>query len=120
MLETLGRELCRWGRTARWSADGLRRAWTDEKSFRQWVWVNIGSGLLALVVDLTGAERALIVALGLMILVVELLNTAIETTVDYISPAQDPRARKAKNCGSAAVAVMALAGGFALVILLWG
>ncbi len=120
MLKTLGQELRRLGRTARWSAQGLGRAWADEKSFRQWIAVNAVSVLLALILDLTAAERALIVALGLLILVAELLNTAIEATVDYISPAQDPRARKAKDCGSAAVALTAVAGAVAWMFVLWG
>ena len=57
---------------------------------------------------------------GLMVLVAELLNTAIEETVDYISLAQDPRAGRAKDAGSAAVAVAALAGGVAWGIILIG
>jgi diacylglycerol kinase (ATP) len=54
------------------------------------------------------------------VLVMELVNTAIEETVDYISTAHDPRAGRAKDAGSAAVAVAAIAGGVAWVVVLVG
>ena len=70
--------------------------------------------------DLTPGERALILALGLLLLAAELINTAIEEVVDHISPGPDPRAKKAKDCGSACVALAALAGGVAWVVVLVG
>ena len=70
--------------------------------------------------DLTPAERGLILALGLLILVAELFNTAIEEAIDYISTDQDPRAGRAKDCGSAAVALTAIAGGVAWLVILLG
>ena len=75
---------------------------------------------MALLLDLTGGERALILALGLLILAAELLNTALEETVDYISGDQNPRAGKIKDCGSAVVAVTAIAGGVAWLAVLVG
>ena len=62
----------------------------------------------------------LIVALGVLILAAELMNTAIEETVDYISTDHDPRAGRAKDAGSAAVAVTAIAGGLAWLVILLG
>jgi len=53
-------------------------------------------------------------------LVAELLNTAIEEVVDYISTKDHPRAKKAKDCGSAAVAVAAIAAGLAWLVVLAG
>lgn len=82
--------------------------------------VNILSIGLSLVVEMTPAERALIWALGLLILAAELMNTGLEEVVDYLSKDIDPRAKKAKDCGSAAVALTALAGGLAWVVLLVG
>jgi diacylglycerol kinase (ATP) len=78
---------------------------------------NVFSAALAFSVDLTPAERALILALGLLILAAELINTAIEEVVDHILPVIDPRAKKAKDCGSACVALTALA---AWVVVLVG
>jgi diacylglycerol kinase (ATP) len=54
------------------------------------------------------------------VLAAELINTAIEEVVDHISPGLDPRAKKAKDCGSACVALAALAAGVAWVVVLVG
>ena len=82
--------------------------------------VNLASAVLAFSLDLTVAERGLILALGLLVLAAELMNTGLEEVVDYISKAEDPRAKKAKDCGSAAVALTAIAGGVAWVVVLIG
>ena len=120
MRDMLLAEARRFGNTVVWSVQGWRAAWASEKSLRQWTVVNAISAGLALVLDLSGGERALILALGLLILVTELMNTAIEEVVDYLSTAPDPRAAKAKDCGSAAVAVAAIAGGVAWLAVLIG
>jgi diacylglycerol kinase (ATP) len=113
-------ELRRFANTCRWSLDGWRSAWATEKSLRQWTIANVLSATLALTLDLTPAERALILALGILVLAAELLNTAIEETVDYISREQDPRAGRAKDCGSAGVALTAIAAGVAWLVILIG
>ena len=113
-------EVMRIGNTARWSWQGWCAAWASEKSIRQWSVVNILSALLALGLDLTGGERALILALGMLVLAAEVINTALEDTVDYISTDQNPRAGKIKDCGSAVVAITAIAGGVAWLAILWG
>jgi diacylglycerol kinase (ATP) len=104
--------------TTVWSWQGWQAAWASEKSLRQWTIVNVLSGVAALALDLTTAERALILALGLLILAAELANTAIEEIVDHIIREQHPVAKKAKDCGSALVALTALAGGVAWVVIL--
>lgn len=101
-----------------WSWAGTRDAWANEHSFRTWVWANLVSGLLAFLLPLGGAERALILALGVNVLAVELINTAIERTVDYISREDHEMARRAKDAGSAGVAVAAIAAGVAWVVVL--
>lgn len=106
--------------TCLWSWNGFRAAWASDKTLRQWTLVNIASAALAFALDLTAGERALILALGLILLAAELLNTAIEEVVDYISTEIDPRARKAKDCASAGVALAALAGGVAWGVILIG
>jgi diacylglycerol kinase (ATP) len=113
-------ELRRIGNTARWSWQGVAATWSREKSFRQWAGVNVASAALAFALPLTPGERGLILALGLLVLVAELVNTAIEETVDYISEDRDPRAGRAKDAGSAAVAVTAIAGGVAWLVILIG
>ena len=113
-------ELRRLALTVLWSWEGFRAAWATEKTLRQWVLANVVSAGLALSLDLSTAERALILALGLLVLAAELINTAIEEVVDHISPGLDPRAKKAKDCGSACVALTALAAGVAWVVVLLG
>lgn len=113
-------ELQRFANTCRWSLDGWRAAWATEKSLRQWTIANVLSAALALTLDLTPGERGLILALGLLVLAAELMNTAIEETIDYISTERDPRAGRAKDCGSAGVALTAIAAGVAWVVILIG
>lgn len=108
-----------WLRTV-WSWAGTRATWASEHSFRTWVWANAISALAAFLLPLSTAERALILALGILILAAELLNTAIEETVDYISQQEHPSAKRAKDAGSAGVAVTALAAGLAWVVILAG
>ncbi|MCB2124496.1 MAG: diacylglycerol kinase [Rhodobacteraceae bacterium] len=120
MRDLLAGEIRRFANTCIWSVQGWRAAWASEKSLRQWTLVNLLSATLAFTLDLTSGERALIVALGLVVLAAELLNTAIEEVVDLVSPGPHPRAGKAKDCGSAGVALAALAGGAAWVVILLG
>lgn len=117
-MERVRAELRRIGNTALWSWQGWQSAWAGEKSLRQWTLANAASAALALFLDLSGPERAVIIGFGLLILVAELVNTAIEEVVDYISTDIDPRAKRAKDCGSAAVAVTAIAAGLAWLVVL--
>ncbi len=119
-MHILRAEARRFANTVVWSLAGWRAAWASEKTLRQWTLANFASATLAFSLDLTPGERALILALGLMVLAAELLNTAIEEVVDYISSAEHPRAKKAKDCGSAGVALAALAAGVAWVVVLVG
>jgi diacylglycerol kinase (ATP) len=120
MRAILMAELRRFGNTATWSWQGWRAAWVTEKSLRQWTVVNLLSAGLAFCLDLSSGERALILALGLLVLAAELLNTALEEIVDLVTTEQHPRAGKAKDCGSAAVALTAIAGGVAWLVVLIG
>ncbi|MFN4204267.1 MAG: diacylglycerol kinase [Tabrizicola sp.] len=120
MRQMLHAEARRLARTVIWSRDGFRAAWATEKTLRQWTLANVLSATLAFTLDLSPGERGLILALGLLVLAAELINTAIEEVVDMISPAPDPRAKKAKDCGSACVALAAIAAGVAWGVVLAG
>ena len=50
-----------------WSWNGVRDAWVEQHSFRSWVWANAVSAALAFALPLTGGERALILALGVLL-----------------------------------------------------
>jgi diacylglycerol kinase (ATP) len=102
-----------------WSWAGLRDAWLQEPSFRSWVWANVVSAGLAIRL-LDGAELALILALGVLVLAAELLNTGLERVVDLVSLEQSELARQAKDAGSAGVAMAGVAVGVAWVVVLLG
>lgn len=120
MRAMLGAEVQRLANTVIWSRDGWRAAWATEKTLRQWTVANGLSAALAFSLDLTPAERGLILALGILVLAAELINTAVEEVVDHLSPGEDPRAKKAKDCGSACVALAAMAAGVAWAVVLVG
>ena len=101
-----------------WSVAGLRDAWAHQHSFRTWVWANLVSAGFALWLPLEAGERALILALGVLVLAAEALNTAIEYTIDYISTEKHPMAGRAKDAGSAGVFLAAVAAGLAWAVVL--
>ena len=106
----INREIRRFGMRCINTYEGIAITLREEASFAQWVVVNIASIALTFYVEMTTSERILIVALGLMILVVELLNTGIEAAIDRISEDIHPLSKKAKDCGCAAVGLMAIIG----------
>jgi diacylglycerol kinase (ATP) len=119
-MDAIRAEAQRLANTVVWSWDGWRAAWASEKTLRQWTLANVLSAVLAFTLDLTPTERGLILALGLLVLAAELINTAVEEVVDHLSPGEDPRAKKAKDCGSACVALTAIAAGVAWGVVLVG
>ena len=120
MQNFLAAELRRLGNTVKWSLEGWLAAWATEKSLRQWTIVMLLSDALTFAFHMSPAERGLLFALAMLVVAAELMNTAVEEVVDYLSKDHDPRAKKAKDCGTAAVAVTALAGGVAWVVILIG
>lgn len=110
----------RFRNTVVWSLAGWQAAWQREKSLRQWTVVNVAFAIPAFALDLSGAERGLVLGLGLLVLAAELINTAIEEVVDDVSEEIRDRARRAKDCGSAGVAMTAIAAGVAWLCVLVG
>ena len=92
----------------RYSLDGLAGAWRTEGAFRQEVILAAILIPIALLIPVPVLHRGLLVASVLMVIVVELLNSAMEATVDRISMDRHPLAKKAKDTGSAAVLVAIL------------
>ena len=85
------------------SANGLAGAFREEAAFRQELALATLVIPLALWLGHSGVERALLIAPMLLILIVELLNSAIEATVDRIGFERHQLAGLAKDIGSAAV-----------------
>lgn len=96
---------------AGYSIEGLASAYRGESAFRQETWLAIVLIPLAFWLGQTWVETALLAGSVVMVLVVELLNSAVEATVDRISFEIHALAKKAKDFGSAAVFLsLALAG----------
>ncbi|MGE8498876.1 MAG: diacylglycerol kinase [Pseudomonas sp.] len=85
-----------------YSLAGLAAAFRGEAAFRQLVLLNGVLLLVACVVDVSRSERALLLLVPLLALIVELLNSAVDATVDRISLSIHPLSRQAKDMGSAA------------------
>jgi diacylglycerol kinase (ATP) len=98
-----------------WSLQGLRAAWLHESSFRLEVYLLAVLGPLALWLGNDGVERALLLGSCLLVLAVELLNSAIEAVIERYGDERHELAGRAKDMGSAAVFVTMLN-----VLLVWG
>ena len=115
----LAKQLYRVRMRAIWSWQGFVHVWRTEGSLSQWLIANAVSAVLAFVLPLSGAERGMVLMGGIMILAAECMNTAIERVVDDISQEKRDRAQQAKDAGSAAVAVTAIAVGVAWVCVIY-
>lgn len=102
-----------------WSFRGLRAAFLTESSFRLETYLFLVFGPLAFVLGRTGVERALLFGSLLLVMLVELLNSAIECVIDKLIPEFNELAGRAKDMGSAAVflAMMALLATW--IAILW-
>lgn len=96
------------------SASGLKQAWITESAFRQELALALVALPLAFWLGRSWPERALLAGSVLLVLIVELLNTAIEYTVDRVSLERNPLSKTAKDLGSAAVLLTLL-----LAALVW-
>ncbi|WP_375751857.1 diacylglycerol kinase [Vibrio sp. HN007] len=94
-----------------YSSQGLRAAFKNEAAFRQEVLAALIMLPLAFYLDVDSTYRVLMVSTVLLVMIVELLNTAVESVVDRIGPEFHELAGRAKDTGSAAVMVaMVLCG----------
>jgi len=102
----------------RYSMDGLSAAFRHEDAFRQECILAAVLIPAAFFVPTNGAGKALLVGSVLLLMIVELINSAIEATVDRVSLERHLLAKRAKDIGSAAVllALVNLAATWALVI----
>ncbi|QID17010.1 diacylglycerol kinase [Nitrogeniibacter mangrovi] len=102
----------------KYSLAGLRAAFRHEDAFRQECLLAAILVPIALLLPLSGPDKALLIACVLLVLVVELMNSAVEAVVDRVSLERHRLAKRAKDIGSAAVliALLNLAAVWALVI----
>ena len=97
-----------------YSLDGLKAAFQYEDAFRQEIFLAVVLIPLAVYVEPSAIGRALMIASIMLVLIVELLNSALEAAVDRISLENHPLIKRAKDMGSAAVMIALIN-----VIIVW-
>ena len=85
------------------SMKGLRAAWQHEAAFRQELMLTVVLTPLAFVISETTMQLALLLLTLFVVLITEILNSAVEAVVDRVSDEQHKLAGRAKDMGSAAV-----------------
>ena len=94
-----------------YSFSGLRAAYQNEQAFRQEVWLCFILVPLAFYLTDIGIERALLIGVWLLVMITELMNSAIEAVVDRIGDEWHELAGRAKDIASAAVMMALLLAG---------
>lgn len=102
-------------KATRWSMQGLRAAWLHESSFRLEVYLFVALAPVGWWLGQTPVERVLLIGSMLLVLSVELLNSAVEAVIERYGPEFHELAGRAKDMGSAAVFVVMMN-----VLLTWG
>lgn len=102
-------------KAARYSMLGLRAAFVNEAAFRQELALFVVMAPLGYWLGSTGVERALLIGSLFLVLIVELLNSAVEAVVDRTGVEHHDLSGRAKDIGSAAVFVALLNG-----VVVWG
>lgn len=97
---------------------GLRACFASEAAFRQELALAVIMTVIALWVEVSAAERAMLIVVVFLVLIVELLNSAIEALVDRVGTEHHELSGKAKDIGSAAVFVVLLLVGIVWAIIL--
>ncbi|WP_343597745.1 diacylglycerol kinase [Acinetobacter sp.] len=98
-----------------YSVAGFKSAFRHEAAFRQIILLNIVLLPINLYLDLSKIEHLVLILIGLLALIVELFNSAIEAVVDRVSLEKHPLAKNAKDMGSAAQFVA-----LAMIGITWG
>lgn len=102
-----------------YSIDGFVAAWREEDAFRQELLLGAVLVPVALLLPIGLVERLLLIGSVVLVLIVELFNTAIEAAIDRHSFEINPLAKRAKDVGSAAVMLSLLLAGAIWVTILW-
>lgn len=119
VVQRIVAELHRLRNATRFSLQGFQHAWREEAAFRFEVLL---AGILlpvALLLDVERLERVALVGSVLLVLIVELLNSALEAAIDRIGTEHHPLSGRGKDMGSAAVLVALVLAGFTWALLLW-
>ncbi|EKO3784716.1 diacylglycerol kinase [Vibrio harveyi] len=97
-----------------YSLQGLKAAWINEAAFRQELVLTLVLSIAAFSLPVTMLERTMMISSLLLVVIVELINSAIEAVVDRVSDDWHELSGRAKDIGSAAVFVA-----LALALFVW-
>lgn len=103
----------------RYAIDGFWAALRHEPSFREDLLFVVLLVPFAIILPVNAVSTALMIASLLLIMIVELLNSAIEWTIDYLRPELHPLAKRIKDMASAAVFLAYLNCIIVWIIMLW-
>ena len=106
-------------RATKFSSQGLAQAWRNEAAFRQELLLLLVAIPAGLWLGRTPLEKLLLIGSCACVLIVELLNSAIEATVDRFGGEQHELSGRAKDMGSAAVMVSLLVVGAVWATVAW-
>ncbi|MDA6076494.1 diacylglycerol kinase [Edwardsiella anguillarum] len=106
-------------KAAGYSIKGLQAAWRHEAAFRQESLLLAVAAALACWLDVTAVERILLIGSVTLVVIPEILNSAIEAVVDRIGSERHELSGRAKDMGSAAVFVALWLALFVWVSILW-
>lgn len=101
-----------------YSIDGFKAAWRNEHAFRQELMLAVPGIIVALLLPVSPLRKLALIAVLLLILIIELINSAIEAVVDRISFEHHPLSKNAKDLGSAAVFLSLLLAGATWAVIL--
>ena len=99
--------------------DGLAWAWRSEAAFRQEAVVIALATVVALLLPVSGFQKLALIGVLVLVLIVEIINSAIEAIVDRISLERHPLSKVAKDMGSAAVALSLLLAAATWAVVLY-
>lgn len=102
-------------KAAGYSYKGLSAAWQHEAAFRQELVVTLLAIILAVWLDVGAIARILLIGSVALVMIVEILNSAIEAVVDRIGSEHHELSGRAKDMGSAAVSLAIV-----LALFVWG
>ena len=103
-----------------YSIAGFKAAFKHEAAFRQIIFINLILIPVTFFLNVSRSEQAILIAVCLLAIIVELFNSALEAIVDRVSLERHPLSKNAKDMGSAAqfVALSIIAATWLLI--LWG
>lgn len=103
-----------------YSIAGFKAAFQHEAAFRQIIYINLILIPITFFLNVSRSEQAILIAVCLLAIIVELFNSALEAIVDRVSLERHPLSKNAKDMGSAAQFVALSIIVITWTLILWG